>query len=147
MYSKKRPRSTKQLIAIDCCLTILQVMCIMCHVVNLLRPQFVFKRAERSGEDVSTSTDQEMSSVSNTICAYAQESCPMTCCYHLYWVHSHSTLSYSTLLEMLNPFRSYVGRRPTVWFSSFAPMSEDVRHGFCCVCSPAVGACPTLFFM
>jgi hypothetical protein len=26
-------------------------------------------------------------------------------------------------------------------------MSEDVRHGFCCVWSPAVGACPTLFLM
>jgi hypothetical protein len=29
----------------------------------------------------------------------------------------------------------------------FAPMSEDVRHGFGCVCLPAVGACPTLFLM
>jgi hypothetical protein len=26
-------------------------------------------------------------------------------------------------------------------------MSEDVRHGFCCVCSPAVGAYPTLFLI
>jgi hypothetical protein len=47
----------------------------------------------------------------------------------------------------LNPFRSYVGPRQTVWFSSSAPMSEDVRHGFCCVCSPAVKACPMLFLM
>jgi hypothetical protein len=47
----------------------------------------------------------------------------------------------------INPFRSYVEPRPTVWFSCSAPMSEDVRHGFCCVSSPAVGACPTLFLM
>jgi hypothetical protein len=46
-----------------------------------------------------------------------------------------------------NPFRSYVEPRPTVWFACFAPMSENVRHGFCCVCSPTVGACPTLFLM
>jgi hypothetical protein len=26
-----------------------------------------------------------------------------------------------------------------------APMSEDARHGLCCVCSPAVGTCPTHF--
>jgi hypothetical protein len=32
-----------------------------------------------------------------------------------------------------NPFRSYIGPRPTVWFSSSAPMSEDVWHGFCCL--------------
>jgi hypothetical protein len=43
--------------------------------------------------------------------------------------------------KKINPFRSYIGPRSTVWFSSFVPMSEDVRHGFCCVCSPAVGAC------
>ena len=36
----------------------------------------------------------------------------------------------------VNPFRSYVGPRPT-WFSSSAPMSGDVRHFFCCVCAPA----------
>jgi len=56
-YSKKRPRLTKQLIAIDYCLAILQVICIMYHVVkeqNLLRLWFAFKRAERSGEGVST---------------------------------------------------------------------------------------------
>jgi hypothetical protein len=50
-------------------------------------------------------------------------------------------------LTNLNPFRSYIGPRPTVWFSSSAPMSEAVRHSFCCVCLPAVGACPTLFLM
>ena len=37
----------------------------------------------------------------------------------------------------LNPFRSYVGPRPTLWFSHSAPMSGDVRHFFFCVCSPA----------
>jgi hypothetical protein len=47
----------------------------------------------------------------------------------------------------LNPFWSYVEPRPTVWFSCSAPMSDGVWHGFCCVCSPAVGACPTLFLM
>jgi hypothetical protein len=47
----------------------------------------------------------------------------------------------------ISRFRSYVEPRPTVWFSSSAPMSEEVRHGFCCVCSSAVGACPTLFLM
>jgi len=47
----------------------------------------------------------------------------------------------------LNPFWSYFGPRPTVWFSSSAPMLEDVRHGFCCVCLPTVGARPTLFPM
>jgi hypothetical protein len=26
-------------------------------------------------------------------------------------------------------------------------MSENIRHGFCCVCSPAVGAGPTLFLI
>jgi hypothetical protein len=46
-----------------------------------------------------------------------------------------------------NFFRSYIGPRPTVWFSSSATMSEYVRQGFCCVCLPAVGACPTLFLM
>jgi hypothetical protein len=45
------------------------------------------------------------------------------------------------------PFRSYVEPRPTVWFSCSAPILEEVRRGFCCVCSPAVGACPTLFLM
>jgi hypothetical protein len=47
----------------------------------------------------------------------------------------------------INPFRSYVEPRPIMWFSCFAPMSEGVRHDFCCVCSPAVGACPTLFLV
>jgi hypothetical protein len=46
-----------------------------------------------------------------------------------------------------NPFRSYIGPRPRLWFSSSDPLSEDVRHGFCCVYSPAVGACPTFFLM
>jgi hypothetical protein len=55
-------------------------------------------------------------------------------------------LSYN-FYACLNPFRSYIRPRPTVRFSSSAPMSEDVRHGFCCICSPAVGACPTLFLM
>jgi hypothetical protein len=49
-----------------------------------------------------------------------------------------------TVKVLFNPFWSYIGPRPTVWFSSSAPMSEDVRRGFCCVCSPAVGACPTI---
>jgi hypothetical protein len=55
--------------------------------------------------------------------------------------------SYWLPSRALNPFRSYNGPRPTVWYSSSAPMSEDVRHGFCCICLPAVGACPTLFLM
>jgi hypothetical protein len=55
--------------------------------------------------------------------------------------------AYRVTQKSLNHFRSYLGPRLTVWFSSSAPMSEDVRHGFCCVCSSAVGACPTLFFM
>jgi hypothetical protein len=41
----------------------------------------------------------------------------------------------------VNPFRSYIGPRPTVWFSCSAPMSEDVRHGFCCIFSPGDTAC------
>jgi hypothetical protein len=49
--------------------------------------------------------------------------------------------------SMFNPFRSYVEPRPTVWFSCSAPMLVDVRHGFFFFCSPAVGACPTLFLM
>jgi hypothetical protein len=49
--------------------------------------------------------------------------------------------------DIINPFRSYVEPRPTVWFSCSAPMSEDVWHGFCCVCSPTVRACPMLFLM
>jgi hypothetical protein len=36
----------------------------------------------------------------------------------------------------INPFRSYVGPHPTVQFSSSAPMSEDVRHGFVEFVSP-----------
>ena len=48
---------------------------------------------------------------------------------------------------ILNLSDHTVGPRPTVWFSCSAPMSEDVRHGFSCVCSPAVGVCPTLFLM
>jgi hypothetical protein len=47
----------------------------------------------------------------------------------------------------VNPFWSYVGPRLTVWFSCSAPVSEDVRHDFCCVCSPAVRTYPTLFLM
>jgi hypothetical protein len=47
----------------------------------------------------------------------------------------------------INPFRFYVQPSSTVWFSCSAPMSEDVRHGFCCFCSPAVGACPMFFLM
>jgi hypothetical protein len=47
----------------------------------------------------------------------------------------------------INSFRSYVEPHPTVWFSSSAPMSEDIQHSFCCICSPAVRACPTLFLM
>ena len=30
----------------------------------------------------------------------------------------------------INPFRSYVGPRLTLWFSCSAPMSEDIRHVF-----------------
>jgi hypothetical protein len=52
-----------------------------------------------------------------------------------------------TITKEINPLRSYIGPRLTVWFSSSASMSEDVRHGSCCVCSLAVGACPTLFLM
>jgi hypothetical protein len=33
-------------------------------------------------------------------------------------------------LTHFNPFRSYIGPRPAVLFSSSAPMSEDVRRGF-----------------
>jgi len=47
----------------------------------------------------------------------------------------------------INPFWPYVGPRLTVWFSCSAPMSEYVRHGFCRVCSPAVGTRSTLFLM
>jgi hypothetical protein len=50
-------------------------------------------------------------------------------------------------MEMINPFRSYLKPRLTVRFSCSAPMSEYVRHGFCCVCSTAVGACPMLFLV
>jgi hypothetical protein len=51
------------------------------------------------------------------------------------------------LILNINPFRSYIGSHTTVWLSSSAPMSEDVWHSFCCICLPAVGACPTLFLM
>jgi len=37
----------------------------------------------------------------------------------------------------INPFRSYVGPCPILWFSSSAPMLGDVGHFFCCVCTPA----------
>jgi hypothetical protein len=55
--------------------------------------------------------------------------------------------SATALQFVINPFLSYIGPRPTVRFFSSAPMSENVRHCFCCVCSPAVGAFPTLFLM
>jgi hypothetical protein len=55
--------------------------------------------------------------------------------------HAHSV----HVIANIHPFRSYIGPHPTVWFSSSAPMSEDVWHGFCRVCLPAVGACPMLF--
>jgi hypothetical protein len=43
----------------------------------------------------------------------------------------HSTQSeHNVEFLNVNPFRSYIGPRPTVWFSSSAPMSEDVRYGF-----------------
>jgi hypothetical protein len=46
----------------------------------------------------------------------------------------------------INPFRSYVGPRPTLRFSFSTPMSENVRHIFFCLCArSAVGGCPTLF--
>ena len=32
----------------------------------------------------------------------------------------------------INPFRSYIGPRPTLWFSHSAPMSGDIRHFFFC---------------
>jgi hypothetical protein len=35
-----------------------------------------------------------------------------------------------TVYNSINPFRSYIGPRPTVLFSSSDPMSEDVRHAF-----------------
>ena len=45
---------------------------------------------------------------------------------------------YVPIISRINPFRSYVGPRPTLWFSSSALMSGDVRHRFfCCVCAPA----------
>jgi hypothetical protein len=40
------------------------------------------------------------------------------------------------VVPFLKPFRSNVGPRPTLWFSCSTPMSEDVRHFFCWVCSP-----------
>jgi hypothetical protein len=61
--------------------------------------------------------------------------------------HVSGILMPKTCWAVFNPFWSYIGPRLTVWFSSSAPMSEDFRHGFCWVCSPAVGACPTLFLM
>jgi hypothetical protein len=39
--------------------------------------------------------------------------------------------------DPLNPLWSNVGPRPTLWFSCSVPMSEDVWHFFCCVCSSA----------
>jgi len=60
------------------------------------------------------------------------------CCSLLFWTFH---------LTLLNTSQSYIGPRLTVWFSCSAPMSEDVWHGFCCVCLPAVRTCPTLFLM
>jgi hypothetical protein len=62
-------------------------------------------------------------------------------------VNDLARIRQQTLGTNINPFRSYFEPRLTVWFSCSAPMSEDVLHRFCCVCSPAVGACPTLFLM
>jgi len=46
--------------------------------------------------------------------------------------------SLSPILSAINPFWSYVGPRPTLWFSCSAPISEDVWHVFFgWVCSPA----------
>jgi hypothetical protein len=59
----------------------------------------------------------------------------------------HKGRNVGALWYSFNPFRSYVEPCPKVLFSCSVPMSEDVRHGFCCVCSPPVGACPTLFLM
>jgi hypothetical protein len=56
-------------------------------------------------------------------------------CSHLYLCGRRRCLARSNsktlglkTVPLINPFRSYIGPRPTVWFSSSAPMSEDVRH-------------------
>jgi hypothetical protein len=53
-------------------------------------------------------------------------SCVVPCLYK--WDSDIKTLI-TSLVITLNPFRSYVGPRPT-WFSCSALMSEDVRHIF-----------------
>jgi hypothetical protein len=40
----------------------------------------------------------------------------------------HVSVRSVCLMAFVNPFRSYIGPRPTVRFFSSAPMSEDVRH-------------------
>jgi hypothetical protein len=75
-------------------------------------------------------------------------SLPRACIYIREQVKFKYKILHSTLeVCRFNPFRSYVGPCPTVWFSCSAPMSEDVWHGFCCVCSPTVRACLMLFLM
>jgi hypothetical protein len=71
----------------------------------------------------------------------------LSCCTLCHHISTGLYVKKPLVLKSFNPFRAYIGPRPTVWISSFALMSEDVRHGFCCFCSPAAGACPTLFLM
>jgi len=59
--------------------------------------------------------------------------------YNMHKAHTYTggfCITYSKHMN-INPFQSYVGPRPTLWFSPSAPMSGDVRHFFCCVCVPA----------
>jgi hypothetical protein len=43
-------------------------------------------------------------------------------------LNSKGAIAFPCLKPLLTPFRSYVGPRPTLWFSCSAPVSEDVRH-------------------
>jgi hypothetical protein len=50
--------------------------------------------------------------------------------YEYYAARTYPNVVIFFIFENFNPFRSYVEPRPTVWFSCFAPMPEDVRNGF-----------------
>jgi hypothetical protein len=57
------------------------------------------------------------------LCYYFPHDIDFVYYYYYYYYNSMNQIK-------INPFRSYIGPRPTVWFSSSATMSEDVQHSF-----------------
>jgi hypothetical protein len=101
-----------------------------------------------SGSDTTVSNNLSYK-VQDThkVCSYCSNLLRLTTSDRTVQTYTNCSLTVTVCVRFFNPFRSYVEPCPTVRFSCSAPMSQDVRHGFCCVCLPAVGGSPTLFLM